>query len=291
MQSNATQRALLYSLLGNLSPRNRKVRAQLLEQRQTPDYGLEVLSLDLNGEEAVPAYFVKPKTAAGKLPVVLFSHSHGGNYALGKNELLRGNTYLPGPAYAKEFADRGWAALCIDHWLFGERNLPGRVESSFCKEMLWRGKVPWGMMVYDSLKAVDYLAQRDDVDHSRIGAIGMSMGSTMSWWLAALDERISVCVDICCLTDFDALIAANHVDGHGLYYYVPGLLRDFSAAKINALIAPRPHLALAGEQDNLTPIEGPGQQHLLFLSDSSQQFPILLRDSPEKGDGKASNNE
>ena len=35
----------------------------------------------------------------------------------------------------------------------------------------------------------------------------------------------------------------------------------------------------------------PGQQHLLFLSDSSQQFPILLRDSPEKGDGKASNNE
>jgi len=34
-----------------------------------------------------------------------------------------------------------------------------------------------------------------------------------------------------------------------------------------------------------------GQQHLLFLSDSSQHFPILLRDSPEKGDGKASNNE
>ena len=34
-----------------------------------------------------------------------------------------------------------------------------------------------------------------------------------------------------------------------------------------------------------------GQQHLLFLSDSSQQFPILLRDSPKKGDGKTSNNE
>jgi len=163
---------------------------------------------------------------------------------------------MPGTPYAEEFAGRGWAALCIDHWLFRERNVPGRTESSFCKEMLWRGKVPWGMMVYDSLRAVDYLAQRDDVDTSRIGAIGMSMGSTASVWLAALDERIKVCVDICCLTDFDALIAENDVDQHGLYYYVPGLLKHFSAAQINALIAPRPHLGLAGDQDCLTPLAG-----------------------------------
>lgn len=33
--------------------------------------------------------------------------------------------------------------------------------------------------------------------------------STMAWWLAALDERIKVTVDINCLTDFDALIAAK----------------------------------------------------------------------------------
>ena len=25
----------------------------------------------------------------------------------------------------------------------------------------------------------------------------------MAWWLAALDTRIKVCVDLCCLTDFD----------------------------------------------------------------------------------------
>jgi len=254
--SQQSQRALLYSLLGDLPPHDRPITAQLIEQRQTQDYDLEYLSLDLNGQEAVPAYFVKPKNAVGKLPVVLFSHSHGGNYALGKDELLQGNTYLPPPTYAKELTSRGWAALCIDHWLFGERNLPGRTESTFCKEMLWRGKVTWGMMVYDSLKALDYLEQRGDIDTSRIGAVGMSMGSSMSWWLAALDERITVCVDICCLTDYDALIAGNHVDEHGLYYYVPSLLKHFTAAGINALIAPRPHLGLAGDQDNLTPLEG-----------------------------------
>jgi hypothetical protein len=84
----------------------------------------------------------------------------------------------------------------------------------------------------------------------------MSMGSTMSWWLAALDARIRVCVDICCLTDYDALIEANGLDLHGIYYYVPNLLKHFTAARINALISPRPHLGLAGRYDPLTPYKG-----------------------------------
>ncbi len=87
------------------------------------------------------------------------------------------------------------------------------------------------------------------MDAARIGTMGMSMGSTMAWWLAALDERIACCVDICCLTDFDALIESNGLDGHGLYYYVPGLLKEWTTGRINALIAPRPHLALAGDLD------------------------------------------
>ena len=73
----------------------------------------------------------------------------------------------------------------------------------------------WGMMVYDSLRAVDYLVTRADVDAGRIGTIGMSMGSTMGWWLAALDERVKVCVDICCLTDFEALLEEKGLEGHG----------------------------------------------------------------------------
>jgi hypothetical protein len=80
------------------------------------------------------------------------------------------------------------------------------------------------------------------------------MGSTMSWWLAALDERVKVCVDLCCLTDFHALIQTRGM--HGIYYYVPSLLKHFTTAQINALISPRPHLAIAGIYDCLTPPEG-----------------------------------
>lgn len=247
-------RELLYSLLGDLPPRDREVRATLLDEHVQNGFVCQHLQLDLNGIETVPAYFVKPIHSTGPLPTLLFNHSHGGNYAIGKQEFLDGREYMTAPSYAQDLASHGFAGLCIDHWAFGQRR--GRTESALFKQMLWEGRVLWGMMVYDSLKAIDYLLTRDDVDSSRIGTLGMSMGSTMAWWLAALDEGIKVCVDLCCLTDFQSLIDTDRLDAHGVYYYVPGLLKHFTTAQINELIVPRPHLALAGLRDELTPIAG-----------------------------------
>ena len=244
----------LYGLLGHLPPRDDPIQVQLLEQTERDGYLLEKLLLELNGSEPVPAYFVKPVNSSGRIPCLLYNHAHAGEYHLGKDELLLGRKELSAPPYAQAFTSRGWSALCIDAWVFGERH--GRSESEVFKEMLWKGQVLWGKMVYDSLRALDYLRTRPDVDANRIGAIGMSMGSTMAWWVAALDPRIKVCVDICCMTDFDALIAAGGLDAHGIYYYVPSLLRHFTTSQINVLIAPRPHLCLAGDLDPLTPPEG-----------------------------------
>ena len=44
----------------------------------------------------------------------------------------------------------------------------------------------------DALRGLDYLAARPEVDAARLGTLGLSMGSTMAWWLAALDERVRV---------------------------------------------------------------------------------------------------
>lgn len=248
------RRRELYSLLGELPDRSRPIESVKISEEERPDYILERLLLDLNGIEGVPAYFIRPRSAEEKLPTILYNHAHGRNYVLGKDELLKGREILQNPPYAEALAARGYAVFCIDHWGFGERR--SRTESEIFKQMLWAGQVMWGMMVYDSLRAVDYLVSRPDVDAQRIGTLGMSMGSTMAWWLAALDTRVKVCVDICCLTDFEALMETRGLDGHGIYYYVPGLVKHFSTAQINALIAPRPHLSLAGRYDPLTPWQG-----------------------------------
>jgi len=52
------------------------------------------------------------------------------------------------------------------------------------------------------------------------------------------------------------LLEADGLAGHGIYYYVPSLLKHFTASEINALIAPRAHLSLAGDRDTLTPVAG-----------------------------------
>lgn len=255
MSSVNKRRQELYNLLGELPSRSIQISSQVINKNERDHFILEELLLDLNGIEKVPAYFVKPKMFRKKYPVILYNHSHGNNYELGKDELLIGHkNYLQKPYYAEELTRNGYSALCIDAWAFGLRR--GRSESEIFKHMLWNGHVMWGMMVYDSMRAIDYLISREDVDNKRIGTLGLSMGSTMAWWMAALDTRIKVCIDICCLTDFQSLIDSNGLDQHSIYYYVPNLLKHFSTAQINALISPRPHLSLEGKYDPLTPPRG-----------------------------------
>ncbi|MDN3690252.1 dienelactone hydrolase family protein [Cyclobacterium jeungdonense] len=220
------QRKHLYRLLGKLPERDRPIGVEVIATEERDGVIIQKLLLDINGLELVPAYFSIPKNATGKLPVVLFNHSHFGQYEVGKNEFVMGRKEMQTPPYAVALAKEGYAGLCLDSWGFGERS--GRAELDIFKEMLWKGQVLFGMMVYDNLRALDYLVSRDDIDEDRIATLGMSMGSTMAWWLAALDERIKVCVDLNCLTDFHTLMEQGDLRLHGIYYYVPDLLTHFS---------------------------------------------------------------
>lgn len=248
------RRAELWALLGDLPDRRRPVGGLKRAEVARDGYILETWDLDLNGAEIVPAYVARPARQDGPAPGVVFNHSHGGGYTVGKTEFVEGRSYLQPVPYAKALTDLGYVGVAIDHWVFGQR--AHTTELDMFKSMLWRGQVLWGAMVFDAVKTLDWFSARPDVDATRLGTLGMSMGSSMAQWLAALDERIKVTVDICCLVDYHTLIEKRGLSGHGVYYYVPRLLKHFSASAINALIAPRAHLSLAGLQDRLAPPEG-----------------------------------
>jgi hypothetical protein len=252
-----SRRKELWGLLGDLPWGHKPAPPQRLRVEKRDGYTLERLVLDLNGIEPVPAILLIPEKRRARAPGLLYIHWHGGMYDLGKEQLLSGVTAQP--AYAPACAERGIVTLAIDSWCFGERKriASGNVgEQDTFKEMLWRGRVLYGMMMFDEHRALDYLAGRPEVDPKRLGALGMSMGSTKAWWLAALDPRIRLCVDICCLTDFDELIRTKNLKGHGIYYYVPSLLKHFDTSRINELIVPRPRLSVNGSRDDLTPPRG-----------------------------------
>ena len=253
----AKRRCELWSLLGDLPREHRPGPARVLSTETHKGYRLERLLLDLNGEESVPALLLIPDKRQTPAPGLLYIHWHGGMYDLGKEQLLRGVEAQP--AYASVLAEKGIVTLAIDSWCFGERKREsdGKTgEEDAFKLMLWKGQVLFGMMMFDELRALDYLASRAEVDPRRLGAFGMSMGATKAWWLAALDPRVSVCLDVCCLTDYDELIQAHSLREHGIYYYVPSLLKQFQTAQINELIVPRPHLSVNGRRDPLTPPAG-----------------------------------
>lgn len=251
------RRRELWGLLGDLPWKHKPQPAKLLGTEKGPGYTLEHLELDLNGFEPVRALLLIPDKRQTPAPGLLYIHSHGGHYVLGGDELLKGLSVLP--AYAPVCAEKGLVTLAIDSWCFGARKQEddGHTgEEDAFKLMLWRGQVLWGMMMFDEFQAVTYLASRPEVDPRRLGAFGLSMGSTKAWWLAALDPRIGLCVDLCCLTDFEELIRTKNLKGHGIYYYVPRLLQHFQTHEINELIVPRPHLSLNGKLDDLTPPAG-----------------------------------
>lgn len=227
-------------------------KAQILEKKDCGSYILETLQLELNQLETVPAYFAYPK--GKKAPLVLFNHSHGGDFSKGKEELLNSSSYLQQPSFLETLIQDGYAVGCIDMWGFGERQ--GKKESELIKEFLVKGHTLWGMRIFDNQQFLSYLLTRPEIDKQRIGTIGMSMGGLMSWWLTAIDERITCCVDIAGQVDLEALIAQRGLDHHGFYYYLPGLLTKFQTSDIQKMIAPRPRLSLVGENDRMCPASG-----------------------------------
>ncbi|MEL6272564.1 MAG: dienelactone hydrolase family protein, partial [Chloroflexota bacterium] len=208
--------------------------------------------LDSETGVKIPAVFLTSKVAMPPYPVVLYLHAHGGRYELGKSEIFRprAGEFIP----ADELTKHGFAVMVIDAYAFEERQSPD--EMTLFKRFLWEGKTLWGMMLRDDLIALDYLNARADVDHRKICAMGMSMGSTRAFWLAALDATVTTTVAVACLTRYTDLIAADGLNNHDVYFYVPGMLMYFDVETIVSLIAPHRLLCLNGDRDPTSPVSG-----------------------------------
>lgn len=233
-------------------------------------YALEHFTFDNGAGDTVYGYTMVPEGRAGRRPAILYHHYHGGSYQSGKGEIIDPRAFDKygglGFAPAERLARMGYVVVAIDAYAFGERRWHGpegrreegrQAEWALSKVFLWQGRNLWGMMVRDDMLALSYLCDRPDVDPERIACMGMSMGATRSWWLAALDDRIRACVSVSCLTRYQDLIAAGGVNQHGFYYFVPGMLaRGIDAEAVVGCIAPRAHLTLSGDEDGGSPVGG-----------------------------------
>lgn len=202
------------------------------------------------GSAEVPALYLCP-AGAGPFPAVLYCHAHGNRYDRGAEELTHGRPALVSP-YGPALAERGIASLCIDLAPFGGRQTEGP-EAALAKALLWQGRTLMGQMLAELAAAFGWLAARPEIDARRIATLGLSMGGTHAYWLAALEPRVAACAHLCVFADIAPLIASGAHDLHGPYMTVPGLLAEGDMGDVAALVAPRPQLVCLGAADPLTP--------------------------------------
>lgn len=236
-------RTVLRQLLG-------EQRHEIIETRAVGGLGAaQRLAFTLEDRTEIPALFLRPQSDA-PAPAILYCHAHGNAYEIGADEVILGRPALTAP-YGPALAQAGYAVLCLEMPCFGARADP--TEGSRAKADLWHGRPLFGRMLAELAAGLRWLAQQPGVDATRIATLGLSMGGTHAWWMAALEPRIAAAVHLCCLSDLATLVASGAHDGHGLYMVVPGLLPVARTGQIAGLIAPRPQFLGAGLRDWSTP--------------------------------------
>jgi len=183
---------------------------QEMEIRSTPGRRMKiVLTLPLHTMEKVPA--------------VVCVHGHGGG---------RLAVYDPGSIYhgfAAELASKGVVTISAD---VGQH------------EVYESGRTLMGERLWDLMRCIDLVAGLKEVDASRIGCCGLSLGGEMTMWLGAMDLRVAATASSGFLTTMDQM---EH--NHCMCWKFPGLRELVDYADIYALIAPRPLLCQNGLQE------------------------------------------
>ncbi len=143
-------------------------------------------------------------------------------------------------------AKLGYIALTYDAFGQGERAIDGNGHGEYHRSVLV-GRNNMTYMVWDSIRALDYLLTRADVDPDRIACTGASGGGLNTLYAAAIDERIQVAVPVVFVTRIREFLETGI--GHCPCSHVNGLARFADMGDVAGLIAPRPQMLITATHD------------------------------------------
>lgn len=240
---------ILLSLLGPM-PDKVDLQPKVLESIDGGSYIRHKVEFNTEVNDRIPAYLLIPKNLKGPAPAVYCFHQHGGNFALGKSEVV-GLAGDPDQAIAVELAERGYIAFAPDAIAFEERNWTpdksGRAEYFELATRLIKGQTLLAKVLHDISVGIDYLQSRPEVDKNRVGFIGHSYGGRMALWAPVFDRRIKVSVSHCgCVNYKDSL---SKDIGIQMEFCIPNILNHGDIEDVVKLVAPTPLYISATDDD------------------------------------------
>jgi dienelactone hydrolase len=195
------------------------------------------------------------------------------------------NNYYQGRAWANELARKGYAVLVPDSFAFASRRVlfkdmseipwghcatngmtdtePEKQENidaynqwaaeheHILSKSLFCGGTTWpGVFFAEDKAALEILANRPDVDGSKLGCAGLSGGGLRTVYLGGLDERIKCAIAVGFTTTWkDFLMYKAYT--HTWMTYTPLIAKYLDFPEILGLRAPLPTMTLNNNQDRL----------------------------------------
>lgn len=260
-------REKLFGLLGMANFEKTSLNSSFDPPETFEDYSSQRVEIDTEPGVRMPFYVLTPagNRSSDKLPVILALHGHGGGgkeAVAGKrnNPVIAERIELYNYDYGLQLVKAGYIVLCPDARGFGERrerfyqgDSPELILGQSCMALSHMGEplgqTVAGMLTWDLMRLLDYVATRPDCDPDRVGCVGFSGGGLQTLWLAIFDERIKAAAISGYFYGYkDALLRLNN---NCSCNYVPGLWQLADMGDLGALICPRPLLIESGTQDGL----------------------------------------
>ncbi len=263
---------------------------EVLAEEQRDGYKAQKIAFNVNAYARITAYLLVPD-GKGPFPAVNALHDHGGHLFIGKEKMVRpfavshevvddadawARTVYEGQFVGDYLAKHGYVVFSMDAPMWGERGRKEGVDRKkydiIAGNMMMLGRDLSAFMTYDDMAGTDFLASLPQVDASRIGCVGCSMGAYRSWMLAALSDRIKAGASVCWMvtTDVQMSSADNKREYGGFANCIPALRQYLDYPHIASLACPKPMLFINGTKDHLFPVRGVnkafGQMHEVWKS-------------------------
>jgi dienelactone hydrolase len=286
-------RGKLLDLL-HYAPARCEPRAEVVERVEADGYVREKVLFNTTPDLRIPASVLIPKGLTRPAPAIVALHDHGGFYFWGKEKIVEVENEHPaltefkrraysGKSVASELARRGYVVIAIDMFYWGERRMlldddppdwrdrpatipvervaafnrrAGQSEALVGRTIYAAGFTWSGVMFWDDVRTVDYLAQRPEVDPARIGCVGLSVGGLRSCHLAALDDRIKAAVVVGWMASYPTQLKDHILHTIGFTKLVPGLMHHLDYPDVASLAMPAALLVINGSRDTLFDLDG-----------------------------------
>lgn len=282
---DALKERLGLNLLSQIGESVTGKQAMLLEESKEDGYLRQKYVLETLPEVFMPFYMLIPDTAH-TAPAMIAIPAHGANKntvcgvaeTSEEEKKIREN---PDECYGRIFAQKGYVVFCPDPPGYGERVEPAPSEESgfgavkkrtsldcSCKDLAQTAEAfnlsLTALEIWELQKLLDFACACPKIASGknglRIGCAGFSGGGQYSMWLAAMDERIRLCIISGYVHGYlDSLLDCHLCPCN----FAPGLWTLGDISDICSLIAPRFLYVENGTEDvenGLCGIAGPKEQ-------------------------------